>query len=180
MVMLGLGLAVLVAPGVAWGHNAGRVELLVSNLEFSHGGRGIVVRADLIDRDSGASAAGFAVTVNARRGDGAAAGPVTLTDPQGRGHYEGVLVVEPGSWTVTARAGQGTSALPALGSTRIVAVKLAADGAVTQGGGHGRGSDAATWFALAAMGLAAAVGGFLVLTHKPGGAVAQPVGQRTA
>jgi hypothetical protein len=174
-----LALAVVVVPGVAWGHSAGRVELLVTNLQFKAGGQGLVVGCDLIDRDSGASAAGFAVDVSARRGDGAQAGPVTLTDPRGRGHYEGVLTVAAGSWAVTARAGQGTSALPALGSTRTVDVKLAADGVVTQGRGHSGATDVATWIALAVMALAAAAGGVLVLTHKPGRPVPQAMGQRT-
>jgi len=176
-----LAVAVLVVPGAAWAHNAGRVELLVTKLAFSHDmGRGIMVGADLIDRDSGASAAGFAISVSARSADGASAGPVTLTDPRGTGHYEGMLAVGPGSWTVTAKAEQGTSTLPALGSTRTATVKLDESGAVTSGGSHGGGSDLGLWVALGAAALVLAVGGFMVLTRKTAGPVTQPVGQRVA
>ena len=73
------------ARRVAWAHNAGRVELLVTNLQFTYDqapGQGVMVSADLIDRDSGASAAGFAVVVTAAGANGAPAGPVTLTDPR--------------------------------------------------------------------------------------------------
>jgi hypothetical protein len=174
-----LAVAALVAPGAAWAHSAGRVQLLVINLEFGHHpGMGLTVSADLIDRDSGASAAGFAIDVSARGADGASAGPVTLTDPRGTGHYEGLLAVGPGSWTVTARATQGTSALPALGSTRTAEVKFDKSGAVTQGGAHGGGSNLAVWVALAGAALVLAVGGFLVMTRKTGGSATEPVGQR--
>jgi hypothetical protein len=172
----------LTGPGVASAHNAGRVELLVTNLQFIHdpgSGQGVMVHADLIDRDSGASAAGFAVVVSAT-GAGAPAGPVTLTDPRGRGHYEGLLSVGPGSWTVTATAEQGTSALPALGSTRTAAVEIDGSGAVTSGGSHGGGSHAELWAVLAAALLALAAGCFLVLRGGSAGgpAAAPPVGQR--
>jgi hypothetical protein len=171
--------AALLAPGAAWAHNAGRVELLVTNLEFSHRpGTGLTVSADLIDRDSGASAAGFAVDVSARGADGASAGPVTLTDSRRTGHYEGVLAVGPGAWTVTARAAPGTSALPALGSTRTAVVKLDKSGAVTQGGAHGGGSNPGMWIALVAAALVLAAGGFLVMTRKGSGPAAEPMGQR--
>ena len=63
---LGIVLAVaLLAPGVASAHNAGRVELLITNLKFEHTGQGVTVSAYLIDRDSGAQAAGFAIVVSA-------------------------------------------------------------------------------------------------------------------
>ena len=172
-----LAVAVLVAPGVASAHVAGRVQLLVVDLRFTHMGPGLMVSADLIDRDSGASAAGFAIDVTARGANDASAGPVTLTDPRGRGHYEGMLPVAPGSWTVTAKAGQGTSALPALGSTRSAEVKLDASGAVTQGGSHGAGSGLAVWLALGGAALVLAVGGFLVLTRRTGGSAPEAVGQ---
>lgn len=171
----------LTGRGVASAHNAGRVELLVTNLQFIHdpgSGQGVMVHADLIDRDSGASAAGFAVVVTAT-GAGAPAGPVTLTDPQGRGRYEGLLSVGPGSWTVTATAEQGTSALPALGSTRTAAVEIDGSGAVTSGGTHGGGSHTAVWAALAAAALALVAGGVLVMNRRSSGgpAAAPPVGQ---
>jgi len=193
LLRLGAALAVavaMVAPGVAWAHSAGRVQLLVTNLGFSHGmapgqmgqmghmGPGLMVSADLIDRDSGASAAGFAIVVTATGADGASAGPVTLTDPRGTGHYEGRLAVGPGAWKVTARAEQGTSALPALGSTRTTEVKLDTSGAVTHGGAAGGGSGPGVWIALAAAALVLAVGGFLVMTRKTGGPATEPMGQR--
>ncbi|HEV7863874.1 MAG TPA: hypothetical protein VGR20_14275 [Acidimicrobiia bacterium] len=174
-----LAVAIVVAPGVGWAHNAGRVELLVTNLKFTHDtGPGLMVRADLIDRDSGASAAGFAITVSARKADGASAGPVTLTDARGTGHYEGRLAVAPGAWTVTAKAEQGTSALPAIGSNRTAEVRIDESGAVAQGGGHGGGSNLGLWVAMAAAALVVAAGGFLMMTRKTGGAATQPMGQR--
>jgi hypothetical protein len=178
---MALGMALL-APGTAWAHNAGRVELLVTNLQFVHdpgSEPGVMVHADLIDRDSGASASGFAIEVSGRGGAGAAAGPVTLTDARGKGHYEGMLPLGPGSWTVTATAEQGTSALPALGSTRTAAVKIDANGAVVGAGSHGGGSHTAVWAALVAAALALAAGGFLVLNRRSAGGPAVPtVGQR--
>jgi hypothetical protein len=183
----GVALAVALAggltgPGVASAHNAGRIELLVTHLQFTDGmgsERGVMVRADLIDRDSGGSAAGFAIVVNATGAGGAPAGPVTLTDRSGTGHYEGLLPVGPGSWTVTAKAEQGTSALPALGSTRTAAVEIDGSGAVTSGGSHGGGSHAELWAVLAAALLALAAGCFLVLRGPARGpAAAPPAGQR--
>jgi hypothetical protein len=183
VVAAALSLAVsLTAPGAAWAHSAGRIELLVTNLQFSPGpgsGQGVMVHADLIDRDSGASAAGFAVVVSATGADGAPAGPVTMTDPRGTGHYEGVLPVRPGSWTVTATAEQGTSALPALGSTRTTALEIDPSGAVTSGGSHGGGSRAGVWAALAMAALVLAAGGVLVMNRRSsGGSAAPPIGQR--
>ena len=129
-----LTLAPLLAPGAASAHNAGKVELLITNLRVSQTGQGLMVSADLIDRDSGESAAGFAIVVNAAGANGATAGPVTLTDPQNKGHYEGLLAAGPGIWTVIARAEQGTSAIPALGSTKSVEVGQATATTVPQYG----------------------------------------------
>jgi hypothetical protein len=120
----------LLGPGVASAHNAGRVELLITDLEFEHTGQGVTVSANLIDRDSGVQAGGFAIVVSASAANGASAGPVTLTDPGGTGRYEGFLPIAVGSWTVTARAEQGASALPALGSTRVAQVKVDGSGVV--------------------------------------------------
>jgi hypothetical protein len=120
----------LLGPGVASAHNAGRVELLITNLKFEHTGQGVTVSAHLIDRDSGAQAAGFAIVVSASAANGASAGPIALTDPGGTGRYEGFLPIAVGSWTVTARAEQGASALPALGSTRVAEVKVGGSGVV--------------------------------------------------
>ena len=166
----------LLGSAVASAHNAGRVELLVTNLGFTPMGHGLMVRADLIDRDSGAPAAGFAIDVSARGGDGAAAGPVTLSDSSGTGHYEGMLSVGAGSWTITAKAEQGTSALPALGSTRTTSVKLDERGALTQGS-HRGGSDTGVWVALAAGAAVLLVGAFLLVSHRTGSAP-QGMGQR--
>lgn len=170
--------AALLAPGVASAHNQSRVELLVTNLELTGAKQGVMVSADLIDRDSGASAAGFAITVSARRSDGATVGPVTMTDPRNTGHYEAPLAVGPGSWTVTAQAEQGMSALPALGSTRTVTVKVDEQGAVTQGSSHGGGSNLGLWVALGAGALVLIAGGFLAMTRKT--PATQPLGQRVA
>ena len=186
MAACGVALAAVLAvgltgSGVASAHNAGRVELLVTNLQFIHdpgSGPGVMVHADLIDRDSGASAAGFAIVVSAT-GAGAPTGPVTLTDPGGHGHYEGLLPVGPGSWTVTAKAEQGTSALPALGSTRTAALEIDGSGAVASGGTHGGGSHAELWAVLAGALVALAAGCFLVLRGPAAApAAAPPVGQR--
>ena len=50
--------AVVLGTGpAADAHNAGRVELLVTNLHFGRMGHDVMVSADVIDRDSGASAA---------------------------------------------------------------------------------------------------------------------------
>jgi hypothetical protein len=124
-----IALAVLV-PGLAAAHNAGRVELLVTNLQFTRGPQGLAVSADLVDRDSGEVAAGFAIVVTAAATHGASAGPLTLTDPKGTGRYEGLLALASGDWTVTARAEQGTSTTPALGSSKSFRVKVDATGAV--------------------------------------------------
>lgn len=130
-------LATLAAPSAAGAHSAGRVQLLVSKLDFRPvapgAGSGVVVSADLIDRDSGEPAAGFAVSVTAQDAQGATAGPVTLTDPRGTGRYEGRLAIGPGSWTVTARAEQGTSAVPALGSAKAAGVTVDQSGTVRTG-----------------------------------------------
>jgi hypothetical protein len=165
--------AVLGAGGGAEAHNAGRVELLVTNLQFSRMGHDVMVGADLIDRDSGASAAGFAVVVTARGSDGASAGPVTLTDSKGTGHYEGMLAAGPGSWTVTAKAEQGTSTLPALGSSRTALVKVDPSGAVTQGNSHHGGSNAGLWVALLAAVAVLGAGGVLLLGRKGSSTAAQ-------
>ena len=159
--------------GVAQAHNAGRVELLVSNLQFHSMGRNVMVAADLIDRDSGASAAGFAIVVNASRSDGAAAGPVTLTDARGVGHYEGMLGAGPGSWTVTAKAEQGTSALPALGSTRTAQVKVDPDGMVSTGDAHHGGSSTGIWVALIAALAVLGAGAVLLLSRRGRGTAAR-------
>jgi len=120
----------LLGTGVASAHNAGRVELLVTNLAFNRTPQGLAIGASLIDRDSGEVAAGFAVVVNASAAHGASAGPLTLTDPKGSGRYEGLLPLGPGDWTVTVRAEQGTSTTPALGSSKTATVKVDATGAV--------------------------------------------------
>jgi hypothetical protein len=120
----------LLASGVASAHNAGRVELLVTNLAFNRTPQGLTVGASLIDRDSGEVAAGFEIVVAASASHGASAGPVTLTDPKGSGRYEGLLPLGPGEWTVTLRAEQGTSTTPALGSSKTAQVKVDATGAV--------------------------------------------------
>ncbi len=127
----------LVGLGAASAHNAGRVELLVTNLVFNRTPEGLAVGASLIDRDSAAVAAGFAVVVTASASHGASAGPVTLTDPKGSGRYEGLLPLGPGEWTVTARAEQGTSTTPALGSSKSALVKVDATGAVADEGTPG-------------------------------------------
>jgi hypothetical protein len=125
-----LATVALLTPGVASAHNAGRVELLVTNLQFTRAPQGLAVSADLIDRDSGETAAGFVIVVTAAAAHGASAGPVTLTDAKGNGHYEGILSLASGDWTVTARAEQGTSTTPALGSSKAVQLKIDATGAV--------------------------------------------------
>jgi len=175
-----LGLVVLIAAvvlgtgGGAWAHNAGRVELLVTHLQFDRMGHDVMVSADLIDRDSGASAAGFAVVVNAVRSDGTAIGPVTLADTRGTGHYQGMLAAPQGSWTVTAKAEQGNSALPALGSTRVARLKVDAAGAVSQGDAHrGGGSDTGVWVALIVAGAVLAAGVALLISRKASGTAAQ-------
>jgi len=169
-----LAAAVVVGTGGgAEAHNAGRVELLVSNLQFDRMGHDVMVRADLIDRDSGASAAGFAIVVSAVRADGTSVGPVTLTDARGTGNYQGMLAAGPGSWTVTARAEQGTSALPALGSTRTSLVKVDASGAVTQGGSHHGGSNAGIWVAVVLAAAVLGAGGILLLGRRGSGTAAQ-------
>jgi hypothetical protein len=183
----GLALALLVAvPGTASAHNAGRVELLVTNLHFTRSpgaAQGIVVNGDLIDRDSGASAAGFAIVVSVT-GPGAPAGPVTLierlgNDRRGTGHYEGLLPVGPGSWTVTATAEQGTSALPALGSTRTAEVKVDANGEVSRAQVHGGGSNVGLWLALAAAAAVLAAGVVMVMGRKAApNPATRPAGQR--
>jgi hypothetical protein len=178
---LTLVLVSVVSPGVAGAHNAGRVELLVTDLKFNHEGHGtgagVKVSADLVDRDSGASAGGFAIVVSAVGPDGHRAGPVTLTDPGGTGHYEGVLAIMPGAWTVTAKAEQGTSALPALGSTRSARVTFDDTGVVTEGRGGG-GSNLGLWVALVAAGFALGLGGLLVVTRRPAAPATTPIGQR--
>src|SRR5205814_7473674 len=131
-----------------------------------HMGPGLTARADLIARDSGASAAGFAIVVTATGADAASAGPVTLTEPRGTGHYEGLLAVGPGAWKVTARAEQGTSALPALGSTRTTEVKLDTSGAVTPGGAAGGGPGPGAWIAPAGAALVLGVGGCLGMRRQ--------------
>lgn len=177
---LGVALAALAVPGPAGAHSAGRVELLVTNLRFSHEAHGtgspVRVSADLIDRDSGESAAGFAIVVSAVGRNGDQAGPATLADPQGRGHYEGVLALLPGTWTVTARAEQGTSALPALGSTRRARVTLDDSGLVAKSLGGG-GSDLGMWAALVGAGAVLGLGGLLLVTRRTPTA-GTPVGQR--
>jgi hypothetical protein len=167
-------------PAAAHAHNAGRVELLVTNLKFAPAAGGTGVSADLIDRDSGDVAAGFAIVVTAREESGAEAEPITMLDPRGTGHYEGVIVTRPGEWTVTARAEQGTSALPALGSSRTVTVKLDDKGAVTEVRGEGGGTDTATWLALSGAGVVLALGAYLLLARKSGEPVTPPIGQRVA
>lgn len=182
MAALGATLAVLV-PGVAAAHNAGRVDLLVTNLKFAPAAGGVSVTADLIDRDSGSPAVGFAIVVNAREAGGATAGPVTMLDPRGTGRYEGVLALPPGAWTVTGRAEQGMSVIPALGSSRAAKVKLDDSGAViTQGPEYGRSSDKGTWMALMATGVVMAIGAFLALTRRSreDATTTSPVGQRVA
>jgi hypothetical protein len=179
----GAALAALAAvtPGPAGAHNAGRVELLVTNLKFGHEGHGsgspVKVSADLVDRDSGESAGGFAIVVTAVGPNGDQAGPVTLTDPQGRGHYEGVLALLPGTWTVTARAEQGMSALPALGSTRRTRVTLDDSGVVAKSLGGG-GPNLGMWVALMGAGAVLGLGGLLLTTRRTGPPAGAPAGQR--
>lgn len=128
--VLMLAVVGLLGSGIASAHNAGRVELLVTNLAFNRTPQGMAVGASLIDRDSGEVAAGFEVVVTASASHGASAGPVTLTDPKGNGRYEGLLPLGPGEWTVTLRAEQGRSTTPALGSSKTAQVKVDATGAV--------------------------------------------------
>ncbi|HEY4410656.1 MAG TPA: hypothetical protein VGO87_12305 [Acidimicrobiia bacterium] len=169
-----LAAAAVVGTGAAAeAHSAGRVQLLVTNLQFHRMGRDVMVSADLIDRDSGASAAGFAIVVDAVGSGGAAAGPVTLADTKGVGHYEGMLAAGQGSWTVTAKAEQGTSALPALGSTRTAQVKVDASGAVSQGDAHHGGSNAGIWVALIAAAAVLGAGALLLISRKGSGTAAQ-------
>jgi hypothetical protein len=182
-VALALVLVSVVSSGVAGAHNAGRVELLVTNLKFNHEGHGtgagVKVSADLIDRDSGASAGGFAIVMSAVGPNGQRAGPVTLTDAGGTGHYEGVLAIMPGAWTVTAKAEQGTSALPALGSTRRARVTFDDAGVATEGLGGGD-SNLGVWVALVAAGFVLGAGGLLVVTRRPAqpATATTPIGQR--
>ena len=165
--------AIVWTGGGAQAHNAGRVELLVTNLAFSHMDHDVQVSADLIDRDSGASAAGFAVVVSAVRSDGVPAGPVTLTDLKGVGHYEGMLAAGEGSWTVTAKAVQGTSALPALGSTRTALIKVDSRGVVVDGRGHHGGTNTGVWVALAAAAAVLVAGALMLLSRRGGRTAAQ-------
>lgn len=130
LTVLLLAVVAWLTPGVASAHNAGRVELLVTNLQFTRAPQSLAVSADLIDRDSGETAAGFVIVVTASAAHGASAGPVTLTDAKGNGHYEGILSLASGDWTVTARAEQGTSTTPALGSSKAVRLTIDATGAV--------------------------------------------------
>ena len=132
-VVLILAAVGLWGSGTASAHNAGRVELLVTNLSFNKTPQGLAVGASLIDRDSGEVAAGFEIVVTASASHGATAGPVTLTDPKGSGRYEGLIALGPGDWTVTLRAEQGTSTTPALGSSKVESVKVDPTGAVQQG-----------------------------------------------
>ena len=173
MVIIVAAAAVLGTGGGAWAHNAGRVELLVTNLHFDRMGHDVMVSADLIDRDSGASAAGFAVVVNAVNTDGKSVGPLTLADSKGTGHYEGMLAAGEGSWTVTAKAEQGNSALPALGSTRTAQVKVDATGAVSQGNAHHGGSNTGIWVALIVAGAVLGAGALLLISRKGNTTAAQ-------
>jgi hypothetical protein len=79
---------------------------------------------------------------------------------------------------VTAKAEQGTSAIPALGSTRRARVTFDDSGVVakTLGGG---GSNLGTWVALVAAGAVLGLGGLLLVTRRPGRPASAPVGQRT-
>ena len=167
-------------PAVAHAHNAGQVELLVTNLKFAPAAGGTGVSADLIDRDSGDVAAGFAIVVTARTENGMQAEPVAMRDPHGTGHYEGLLVTGPGEWTVTATAEQGSSALPALGSSRTVRMNVHENGAVTEVRGEGGASDTAKWLALTGAAVVLALGAFLLLTRKSSEPVTSPIGQRVA
>jgi hypothetical protein len=169
-----VGGALFVLPGVAWAHNAGRVELLVTNLRFDRAPDGLAVSADLVDRDSGDTAAGFVIVVTASGAGGASAGPVTMTDQRQAGHYEGLLAVGPGSWTVTARAEQGSSALPALGSSRTTKVEVDEAGAVSS---HRSGGDSnvALWVVPGAAAVVLVAGGVLLITRRTG---ASPLGRR--
>jgi hypothetical protein len=130
-VSLILGLFMVVTAPPVSAHSNGRVELFLKDLQVTPQAGGVLVSADMIDRDSGEAASGFVVKVTGtRRGGGALEGVVVNETRDVPGRYGGTVPLSPGHWTLQVAAEQGTSVIPAVGSTQTVEVDVADAGAV--------------------------------------------------
>ena len=174
MVVLAVG-AVFLLAGPVSAHQSGRVELFVKNLQFTSASGGVMLHADMVDRDSGEKASGFIIRVTGVNDAGQTLAPVGITEPgvsadmagRGHGHYEGLVPLGVGTWTLEVVAEQGSSALPAVGSTRPVQVEVDAAGGVVQShSGHRGGSDRGLWLGLAAGLVAAGIIGAFVFERR--------------
>jgi hypothetical protein len=183
--------ALLLLAGPASAHQNGQVELFVKNLQFTPGQGGAMLHADMVDRDSGEKASGFTIRVTGVNNTGQALQPVAITEPGvsaemgsqggGHGHYEGVVPLGPGTWTLTVVAEQGASALPAVGSSRFVKLEVDLARGVAQLGGKKGGDDSSKvlWAGLAAALVAAGAGGAFVLARRRRPEPAAPAAQLT-
>src|SRR5688572_15087903 len=96
-----LGLFMVVTAPPVNAHSNGRVELFLKDLQVTPQAGGVLVSADMIDRDSGEAASGFVVKVTGtRRGGGALEGVVVNETRDVPGRYGGTVPLGPGHWTL--------------------------------------------------------------------------------
>lgn len=107
-------------------HSGGRAQLYVDavRLEPQAGGwrASLVVR----DADSGKLEPGFGVQVTGSGPGGHAVGPISLTDPDADGRYEGVMAMAEGLWALTVEAAEIPGGPRAVPFTRTWPVTLQA------------------------------------------------------
>ena len=134
LVLAVAGVVVGAAPAVA--HQDGAIELWVGSADFEASAAGVHVRVELVDRDSGSEAPGFAASAVVVDGGGEVVDRVIL-DETSAGTYEADLALGPGTWEVTISADQGDSPLPALKADREFELMVDETGGVevVSGGG---------------------------------------------
>jgi hypothetical protein len=103
--IVALGGGWLLGPRPAAAHSGARAQLYLADLrlEPAHPA-GWTVEAVLTDRDSGQPLPGFDVQITGVSPTGSRFGPVTLLDPELRGHYTAPVTPEPGPWSITVDA----------------------------------------------------------------------------
>ena len=95
-----LGLVLMTAAPVG-AHSNGRIELFLKDLQVMPQAGGVVVSADMIDRDSGEAAPGFVIKVTGtRRGGGALEGVLVNETRDVAARYGGTVPLGPGHWSL--------------------------------------------------------------------------------
>ncbi len=107
-------LVVLALPAAVYAHVGNRVQLYVHDLTVRPGGPGEwIMRAEMVDADSGQPAPGFDVVASGTTPNGRF-GPAALDDPTNAGRYELAVSGAPGPWTVTVEAAAKLGGEPAM------------------------------------------------------------------